>query len=253
MSWALQRRILIFGGVILVLALVIGGWIFLSTREAPSCVDRTQNQKEEGVDCGGPCPYLCNESLSEPRADFARAVSGVPGRVDVIASVTNPNGSAAAARAPYTVELYDSANALVARASGTVDLPPASQVPVFISNVARTEREIARAFLTFDTNAIRWFRSSGTRVLPRVVRSEYAVTPTPRVDAVVENPGVTTLMNVAVIVTVFDAGNTAIAASSTLIPYLGPSTEAPIVFTWNAPWSAAPARIQVTPVLPVSP
>jgi hypothetical protein len=251
MSWAFRRRFLIIGGVILVLIALLGGWLFLATREAPSCTDRKQNQKEEGTDCGGPCPYLCNSSITPPRADYARVVSGTPGRIDVIASVTNPNAGVAAVRVPYLVELYDSANVLVASHEGTIDLPPSSVVPLFVPNVAQGGTA-ARAFLTFDEPAIRWFRYVDSRTLPRVVRSDYRTAPSPRVEALVQNPAVSAVANVSVIVTVFDASNTAIAASSTVIPYLAPGAEAPAIFTWSAPWSAAPARIEVEPVLPLS-
>lgn len=253
MSWALKRRILIIGSITLAVLLIGGTWIFLATRQPPSCVDRKQNQQETGVDCGGTCPYLCNASLAPLRTEFARAVSASAGRVDIVAAVANPNQGAAALGAAYTVELYDGANALIASRNGVMNIPPSSEVPLFIPGIASGVAGSLRAFIAFDDTSVRWVRYQDTRVQPRILRSGYVTSPTPRVEATVQNPSASAMADVTVIVTVYDGTDTAIAASSTLIPYITPQGEAPAVFTWPAPWASAPARIEIEPLLPFRP
>lgn len=51
--------------------------------ECPSCSDGVQNQGEEGVDCGGPCPIPCgNDNCTCPSGCDAIIAAGVPHVVD---------------------------------------------------------------------------------------------------------------------------------------------------------------------------
>ncbi len=45
----------------------------------------------------------------------------------------------------------------------------------------------------------------------------------------------------------FDAMGTAIAASQTVIPELGPRGNTDVVFTWNAPFGASVGRVEILP------
>ena len=87
MSWAAKRRfiiLLIVGIVIVAFAAVIGIATFY---KAPSCTDGVQNQGEQGVDCSGPCPYLCTALEQAPTVVFTDALPSANGHTSVIASV----------------------------------------------------------------------------------------------------------------------------------------------------------------------
>lgn len=244
----MRRRLIIIGIIAAVIALALGVFYFAAIHVPPSCTDRKQDQGEEGVDCGGPCAYLCTASEAPPSARFARALSPVPGRIDVIAYIDNPNADAAAKALPYTIELYDSSNAIVAKKEGTVDLPPAATVPVFVPAIASGSASSTRAFITFDAPAHLWYRSTGDRLVPQVGDALLALGDAPRITAEATNPGTATLQDVAFVATIFDASGNAIAASHTVVPAIAPRATVPLVFTWPSAFGGAVSRIEILPV-----
>lgn len=89
-----------------------------------SCFDGVKNQREEGVDCGGPC-----KSCDEAKNLGIFEVSFIPtkeGLVDVIAEVRNDNISYGIAQFSYTFELYGKENNLVATKKGNTFILPNS-------------------------------------------------------------------------------------------------------------------------------
>lgn len=251
MSWALRRRLIIIGLVAAVLAAGLTAFFFTTIHQAPSCTDQKQNQGEEGIDCGGPCSYLCSESQAAPSVRFVRPVSPSPGRTDVIAYVDNPNSGSAAKDVPFTIELYDSANVVIAKKDGTMDLPPSATVPVFVPNLFSGSQTVARAFLTFDIPEHLWYRYQDARIVPTVTDVQLADGDAPRVTAVAHNPSAQTLGTTAFIATIFDGEGNAMAASRTVAVSIPPQGTAPLVFTWPSPFPSAASRIEVVPVVPL--
>lgn len=49
------RKQIIIGAIFLAIFLSIGGGIYLAVRPQATCFDNKRNQRETGVDCGGPC------------------------------------------------------------------------------------------------------------------------------------------------------------------------------------------------------
>jgi hypothetical protein len=252
MSWAARRRFYILAGIGAVVAafvLILG---FATFYQVPSCKDTKQNQGEQGVDCGGPCPYLCSMSVQAPVVEFVRPVSPQAGRTDVIAYVDNQNPSAAVRGATYRIDLYGPDNVVVATKTGTVDLPPKSKVPVYVPDFFSGNQTVAHAFLTFDDASLKWETYNDTRTQlavesPLLTNTDSA----PRVTAVIDNSDVQPLYNVLTIVALFDAAGNAIGASQTVIPKIPAQGSATALFTWNGPFNGAVARIEVTPVLPL--
>lgn len=249
--WALRRQGLILSIIGIIVAGFMAWTYFALFYNPPSCFDRKLNQDEEGVDCGGGCAKLCAFTADAPSVTFVRAMPAGPGRTDVIAYVENPNLAAYARDARYTVELYGADNLVIAKKEGMVDLAP-RLTPIFIPNFFTGEKAVARAFFTFDELSFDWYRYQDER--PTLSIEDVVVErpdTLPRITATIENQTTDTLKNIPVVITVFDAGNTAIAASQTLVPEIRGQGEAPLVFTWNVPFSAPPARQEIIPVIPV--
>ncbi|MEJ0053588.1 MAG: hypothetical protein WDN10_02575 [bacterium] len=250
MSWAARRRFWILGGLIALAAVLAAAILFAAVYRAPSCTDTKQNQGEEGVDCGGPCPYLCAVKTEAPVVQFVRALSPRAGRTDVIAYVENQNPSAAARSAPYRIDLYGAGNVIIASSNGTVDLPPKSVVPVYVPNFFSGNQQVVRVFLTFDQDSVLWESYRETRVLPKARSAELGGTPdAPRITAVLQNDDVEPLYNTKVVATVFDASGNAVGASQTVLEAIQPQGSASAIFTWNAAFPAPVARIEVKPVI----
>ncbi len=250
MDWATRRKrlieiILALVGVALVTVVIIA-----TVYKAPSCTDKKQDQGETGIDCGGPCSYLCSVDEIAPRVSFVRAVSPQAGRTDVIAYVFNANSNAGVQAAKYTVELYDVSNHVIASKTGVVELPPSTNVPIYIPDFYFGPKQVAEAFLTFDQSSLLWMRGSGRPIQLSQSDLQYptALVPTPKITATLTNPTAYPLYNQTEVVTVFGADNNAIAASQTVIPLISAQGSAPVVFTWNQAFSAIPARVEILSV-----
>ena len=250
MDWAKRRQrfieiILTLVGVALVAVVIVA-----TLYKAPSCTDGKLNQGETGIDCGGPCPYLCSVDEAAPRVSFVRAVSPQSGRTDVIAYVFNPNSNAEVQAAKYKVELYDSSNQVIASKTGVVELPPSTNVPVYLPDFYFGKKQVKEAFLTFDSGSLLWIRGNTQPVQLSQSDLQYPMVllPMPKITATLTNPTAYPLYNETVVVTVFDVNNNAIAASQTVIPLLSAQGSAPVIFTWNQAFPAVPARVEILPV-----
>ena len=253
MSWAARRRFLILlliGAVVLAIAAVT---LIATLHHTPSCTDGIQNQGEQGIDCGGPCPYLCSALEQAPTVLFTKAIPNGTGRTDVVAEVVNKNADAAAKGVAYTITLYDASHAFVQSVSGTLDLPPATSVSVFVPGVASGNQVVASAFLSVQASSIAWFKQSGDpRLLPKISNVTAGGTPdAPRVEAVLTDPSTTPLTQVKVIALVKDDAGNVIAASQTILPTIPGQGSATATFTWGAPFPGNPATIDVEPVIPL--
>jgi hypothetical protein len=221
--------------------------------QAPSCSDSVQNQSEAGIDCGGPCAYLCTAQVRPPTVLFTKALSRGDGRTDVIASVENVNMTAAAKNVPYTIALYGADQVLVQEVKGTVDLPPASTVPIFVSGITSGSQNAIRAFLTIDSSAPKWFTlASDTRIVPVVVNAALSGSiALPRIDAVLMNSSVIPLSDVSVVILVHNDQGDVLAASRTVVPTIPAQGQATATFTWNSAFASLPARIEGIPIIPL--
>lgn len=250
MSWASRRQFIIVSlicGVIVALVAATAIAIFYDT---PSCTDRRQNQDETGIDCGGSCARLCVAETRAPNVTFVRPLTTGQGRTDVIAYLENPNRTAAAKNARFTIELYDSGGIVIARKDGTVDLPPGAIVPVYVPGVYGGPQTVARAFLTIDPTSLVFMKYTDERIIPRYNNDVQMLgAGAPRITASFSNPSALLLRDIPVIATVFDANENAIAATQTLLSELPPQGTAQVTFVWNEPFSAPPVRVEVVPLV----
>ena len=246
-DWAKKRRHMIETILTLVGVAIIAVVVIAVTYKAPSCSDQKQNQGETGIDCGGPCPYLCSVNETAPQVTFVRAVSPQPGRIDVIAYIENANADASVQNAKYTIELYNANEQVVAVKTGLINLPPASTVPLYISNFYNGRQRITSAFLSFDSTTVLWTRNTNRLQLPTPSNIQIIDGATPKITASISNPTAFPLYNETVVATVFDAKNNAIAASQTVIPLLSSQGTSQIFFTWNQEFSSPPVRVEILP------
>lgn len=248
MSWAAERRALILLIVGLVAATVLAIVAISVFYETPSCADGKQNQDETGIDCGGSCAQICTANAVPPVVEFVRALKQ-GNRVDVIAYVENPNPSASTYGARYTIELYRADRSVITEYSSTIDLPPASSVPIFIPGAYNGLETVEQAFLAFDGASIVWTRDAGDYIVPTVTDVRVTNAHPPRITATVHNPTALPLRSVQVVATVFDEEDVVVAASRTVADLIPGQGSANIVFTWNEAFIRAPARIDVRPTL----
>ena len=251
-SWAARRRLLILLIVGSAVAALLAIVLIAAFYKAPSCVDGVQNQGESGIDCGGPCPYLCTAEEQPPTVLFTQALSNGSGRTDIIASVENKNIDAAARNVPYRIMLYGPDQSFLKEITGTLDLPPGATVPVYVPG-ALYGGNVASAFLDIASSSPKWFAlASDPRIVPAVGNTNVSGTASaPRIEAVLTNPGVTMLTDVLAIVLVRGTNGNVIAASQTIVPAIPAQGRGIATFTWNSAFSDTPASIEVVPIVPL--
>lgn len=252
MSWAARRRffILLIVGAIAVAFLAV---VSIATfTETPSCADAVQNQGEAGVDCGGPCAYLCTAGEQPPTVLFTKALPNGAERTDVIALVENKNSAAAARDVPYRITLFGTDQSLIQEVTGTLDLPQGRTMPVYVPGIASGKQTVAAAFLSIEASAPKWFTPTASPSVPLVSNTSLGgTTSAPRIEAVLTNPIAAALSNVRVIVMVRDAQGEVIAASQTIVSVLPAQGKASAIFTWNSAFPGVAASIEVVPVIPL--
>jgi hypothetical protein len=253
MTWAMRRRSLLIAVLILCAAAFIAIVVVAFTYQAPSCMDHKQDQGEDGVDCGGPCPYLCAVDEAAPRVTFVRPVSPQVGRTDIIAYIDNENPDAGAVGASYTLELYNSDGTVLATHSGSINLPPGTTVPLYLSDVYTGREVVTQAFLSIDPTSLKWQQTDVRPILPIPSNIQIQNTQTPKITATLTNPVAREFDEETVVATVFDQSNNAIGASQTVIPILAPQGTAQITFTWNRPFSGTPVRVEILPAASAAP
>ncbi|MDP2665787.1 MAG: hypothetical protein Q8P23_04135 [bacterium] len=253
MPWAARRRffiLLIIGAVIIAFLAIV---LIATVSKAPSCSDGIQNQNEAGIDCGGPCAYLCTAQNQPPTVLYTQALEYGEGRTDVIASIENKNTTAAAKNVPYRITLYGKGQALVQEMTGTVDLPPGVSVPVYVSQIFSGKQAVIGAFLNVATSSVQWFSMTpNQRSMPLVSNTSQGGTLNdPRIQAILTNPTVNSFNTVRTIVIVHNKNGDVIAASQTVVPSIPAQGWAVATFTWNKAFSETPAAIEVVPIIPL--
>lgn len=253
MPWAARRRffiLLIIGAVIVAFLSVV---LIATVSKAPSCTDSVQNQDETGIDCGGPCAYLCTAQNQPPTVLYTQAIEYGGGRTDVIASIENKNTTAAAKNVPYRITLYGKGEALIQEMTGTVDLPPGVSVPIYVPQIFSGKQAVIGAFLSVATSSVQWFSMTpNQRSVPLVSNTTQSSTLSgPRVQAVLINPTATPVNNVRTIVIVHNKNGNVIAASQTVVPTIPAQGRATATFTWSKAFSEPSAAIEVVPIIPL--
>lgn len=253
MGWAARRRfviLFIFTAIAVAFLVVVLISAFYKT---PSCTDGVQNQGEAGIDCGGPCQYLCTEQMQSPTVLFTKVLQNSDGRTDVIAKIENKNIDAAAKNVPYRISLYGDKRSFLQELTGTVDLPPRTAAVIYLPGVTSGKRKIASAFLEILASDPKWFSmTANSRIVPAVLNiTQKGTNDAPRIEAVLANPGLENLLNVQSVVLVHDVNGDVIAASKTIVPVIPIKGETLAIFTWNNAFSSAVASIEVIPVIPL--
>ncbi len=151
-----KRLVIIF--VYLVIFSLIGTGFYYIFRITPTCADKIQNQKETGIDCGGPCA-VCEEM---PNAENLKVVEkeivpGEAGKYDALAQITNPNSQLGAARFDYSFNFLDGSGKIVAKSAGSNFILPGQTKYVLAFNLSP---EAIPKSLDFEISSFEWSKFS---------------------------------------------------------------------------------------------
>lgn len=246
-SWRQRRKFLYLGSVAAVLLVVIGVPAYLKLYKAPTCFDNTQNQGEEGVDCGGSCSTVCSFSAIDPIIHWARAFPITPGNYTAVAYIENPNTDAAVSNISYNFKFYDDQNVLLGERNGTTFIPAKKTFPIFENNINTGERQIKKTFFEF-IQVPNWQKAVNPVPLLTVVSKEVTnENVAPKLSSVIRNPNLVSINNIEVVAVLYDSDDNAIASSETIIDSIAKESTSEAIFTWPSPFGTSIARIEVYP------
>ena len=230
-------------------ALIGGVWVYLSYFNAPpSCIDRKQNQGENGIDCGGPCLSICSTEAKEPAVLWARPFMVGTSSVTAAAYIQNTNPGAGARAVRYTFRLYDKNNDLVVERDGVMDLPPVTTVPIIETGITIGYRPPVRAQFSFH-GTVEWTKILAGDMPSLSISNESLSSDGTRLSATITNNSFVDAPNVTVAAVLFDARDVALAASKTILS-VDQKSSAPVVFTWPTPTiGVTHAEITVLPAI----
>ena len=115
---------LIIALVFLIILACLASLIYYFKKPEPSCSDGIQNQKEEEIDCGGPCISCELVNIESLKVLWATAISNKNGFYDLAAEIKNPNQNYGSGSVDYKFKLYDYNDNLVDEYSGTTFILP---------------------------------------------------------------------------------------------------------------------------------
>ena len=239
MDWAKRRRIVIGIIVSFVIAGFAGVFSFVLITNPATCFDGEQNGIEDGIDCGGACELLCAFQADPAFVLFAQYIEN-DGRPDVIAHISNQNSNADIRNAVYTLEVFTNDGDLIVTRKGSLDIPSQTTKAIFIQQVLPFTSKGARAFITISSQEYYQRKESPVISAESFTWSRLGAQPTLEVQ--INGDVEKDLRRIPVIVTVFDAENKVIGASRTVLNSIKNNTQEEIIFTWQNPFSAPPAR-----------
>jgi hypothetical protein len=250
-KWGARRQILYYGVSIILLAVFLASAWRVFFYHVPICTDGVQNGNESGVDCGGTCALLCQDTAHAPTVLWARSFLTAPSIYTAAAYIQNNNVAvgAGAKHVKYSFQLLDSNNILVAEREGYVDIPPVQNVPIVETNIDTGTRAVARTFFNFETtNApISWSKVNPASV-QKVRIASTGNYENARLSATIANDSYDDAKNITALAVLFDADGVARAASKATIAKVPRRGTASVTFTWpEAPQNIIRAEVTVLP------
>lgn len=124
--------IAIFVAVFLLFIFMLYSWL----KPVPSCSDNKKNQNEVGIDCGGVCATKCAivaQNLTSQESGFVE--SGIAGKLDLYARVSNPNATFGSKKFQYEFKLFDASGKAAVTKTGVGYILPAESKYVIENNV----------------------------------------------------------------------------------------------------------------------
>ncbi len=237
-GWGRKRKVLYSVAAVFVVCAMLVGFYVLFFTQAPTCFDGKQDGGETGIDCGGPCSRICSNQAHNPTVLWSRAflvASTTDGGAlyTATAYVQNANVGAGAKNVHYSFQLFDSSNTLILERTGVTDLPPVQTIPIVETGITVGTRIVARTLFSFSEVPTWNIVPAGT--LPALALSnETLASDGTRLSATVTNNSLFSIKNLTAVGVLFDATNTALAASKSLVPSLPSHASKNIVFTWPA-------------------
>ncbi len=252
MSWSSRRRFTYSSIAIIAVLVLIGVPVFALYYKAPTCSDGKMNGSETGVDCGGSCRRLCQDSFYPPRVAWggARFEKLADGFYNASALIENKNINGAATNVPYRMSLFDSKGLSIVEREGRVDLYPHRNSLAFESAIDVGKKRPTKISFEF-IEAPKWFKSSDTLGGIAIVDRKYIEDENSSSLAItLENRTLLPYNNLLVSVVLYDKERNVIGFSRTIVDSVKPKNGREVAsYTWPINRNGSVTTIDVLPII----
>lgn len=247
-SWS-QRRKSVYAVIVIIIvigAIVVPG--FLLFYHPPTCTDGVMNGTEQGVDCGGSCQRLCQNSFLTPSFAWTRFEKVAPRLYNLAAYIVNPNIDGEAFNVPYHIVLYDAKGSLIIDTPGVVTLPAHRNTIAFQGAVDIGNRTPAKALFEF-TAPPDWHKKKDGLAAIAIGDKKYIDDELgSSLTVTLKNTSVYRLVNIAVYAVLYDKDGNALGFSKTIVDEIPAQGTALAPFTWPVNREGKVISIEVLPV-----
>lgn len=146
-------------GFFYLLALAVILWVVyvFFFKPAPTCFDKIKNQKETGIDCGGPCPACEIAQLKPLTVDWTLALPAGENEISVLAEIANPNINFGAQTFSYQFKIFGPFGALLKTVDGESFVYP-GEIKKYIMEPALkiNLRDVSRTEFLIKKDSVMW-------------------------------------------------------------------------------------------------
>ncbi len=247
-SWSKNRQTIYGGVVVAALVLLVAVPLFKYFYKAPTCFDGKQNGGETGVDCGGACSRLCQNSFLSADVAWTRFEEVAPHLYNIAAYIVNPNTEGEASNVPYHIVLYDKDGVIITDRTGVVTLPPHRNTLAFQGAINVANRIPAKAFFEFTT-APNWHKRTDPLSRITITDKNYNEDSSgSSLTATLNNNDIYPLGNISVYAVLYDQDSNAIGFSKTALDEIPANGSALAPFTWAISRNGKVISIEILPV-----
>lgn len=235
-AWAVKRRIIYGGGVLLVLTILFGLVFWRYLYKAPTCSDGIKNGTEKGIDCGGSCKNICAADTLAPLVQWAKIFNISGDQYTAVAYIQNPNVNSSNPKASYKFRIYDENKTLIGEKEGYTSIPKNKMFAVFETNLvfnSRKPKTVSFEFVGYDN----WQKDTEKEPELTVTYGALQSTTTiPRITGTIKNQSLVSIPEVELDVFVLDGRENVVAASRSFVDNLQKGASQDFVFTWPKPF-----------------
>jgi len=233
MSWSFERKVIVLAITLVVLLIVVGLPLFFLVYKKPTCSDGVKNQNELGIDCGGSCPRLCQNSFVAPIVKWARADYVAPGLYNIGAYIENYNLNSEILKADYLFKIFDKNGVIIVERKGSMYIPPNRNTLAFETQVNTGKKIIGN--ITFELlPGYEWQKTEYTSYRIDKISDEFQTDATSAsLKATLENKDKVDYENIKVYAILKNDQGNVVGLSQSFLDSLARNSREDVNFTWN--------------------
>lgn len=211
-------------GILYILIIAAIFWIIyiLFLKPEPTCFDKTKNQGETGIDCGGPCPACEITQLKPLTVNWAIALPARENEISVLAEIANSNSDFGAQTFSYQFKVIGPFGSSLKTVNGQSFIYPGEIKYIMEPTLKINPQDVSRVEFSSSTinNSVLW-QSKKELTKPKLSTNSVKTTITNQgvtVKGIVKNENPLLISQVKIIAILYNSlGNKIINASFTTL------------------------------------